>query len=238
VANELRELALDSEEGAYIGSEDSLGERLGVSAPTLRQAARWLEYEQVLQVRRGVSGGYYALRPRIDAITPVAANYLRGNRQALDDLMVLMVALNPILIDLVIGCELEGAFSPFTEFARPITHDPPPEKFYDDERRFISLLIRMTNNAPLQLILAIFHSYGSLLPKRAASYDRKFARRAQDARAAMARAFIIKDAQTALTRLAEHQQLLVMLAKRNMAAADPKGAASGGAAAPVKSSSR
>jgi DNA-binding FadR family transcriptional regulator len=222
VANELRDLALDSDEGAYLGSEESLGAQLGVSAPTLRQAARWLEYEQVLEVKRGVLGGYFARRPRIDVITPVAANYLRANRRALDDLIVLMQALNPILVDLVIGCQLEGAFDALQGFATPAKRDLPAEEFYADERRFITLLTEMTGNAPLRLILAIFHSYAALLPKPSATYDKKLARSIHDARAAMAGAFVARDAKAALTHLIEHQELGVQLARRNLSAVGEK----------------
>jgi len=44
-AHALREDILAREDGELLGSEDELMERLGVSRPTLRQAARLLEHE-------------------------------------------------------------------------------------------------------------------------------------------------------------------------------------------------
>jgi len=50
---------LAAKEGALIGSEESLIADLGVSRSTLRQAARLLEREGLLRVKRGINGGYY-----------------------------------------------------------------------------------------------------------------------------------------------------------------------------------
>jgi DNA-binding FadR family transcriptional regulator len=60
----------------YLGSEDELVQRLGVSRPTFRQAARLLEYEELLTVRRGVGGGFFARKPSADAVARIAGIYL------------------------------------------------------------------------------------------------------------------------------------------------------------------
>ncbi len=215
IANELRDVALDLDEGAYLGSEESLISQFGVSAPTLRQAARLLEHEQVLKVKRGVSGGYYARRPNIDALTRVAATYLRGNHGTLEDVMALMRPLSPVWVDLAMHSRRKESFKALKEFAAPATSDPPPDKLIDDERRFISLLIEITENAPLRLILAIFNSYGSLLPRSKGAYDKKLARRIHDTRAAFARALIARDAETTLARKLEHQELVFKFVMRS-----------------------
>ncbi|MGJ3627919.1 GntR family transcriptional regulator [Sphingomonas sp. MMS24-JH45] len=63
VADELRRLALTSEEGTLLGSEEALMTRLGVSRPTLRQAAGLVAQDQLITIKRGVNGGY-SPRPR------------------------------------------------------------------------------------------------------------------------------------------------------------------------------
>lgn len=50
--------------------------RLKVGRVTLRQAARQLEGEGLLSVRRGLRGGYFAVLPTIDTVHHVAALYL------------------------------------------------------------------------------------------------------------------------------------------------------------------
>jgi len=68
---QLREIAIASPAGDFIGSEDDLLKTLGLSRSTLRQAARLLEREGLVRVRRGIRGGYFSARP--DALTVEAA---------------------------------------------------------------------------------------------------------------------------------------------------------------------
>mgnify|MGYP000411479737 CR=1 FL=1 len=79
----LRHMALDTAEGSLLGGEDELVGRLGVSKVTVRQAARLLEREGVLRVRRGLNGGYFAARPSIEMVEAVVCSYL--NTMGLDD---------------------------------------------------------------------------------------------------------------------------------------------------------
>jgi DNA-binding FadR family transcriptional regulator len=72
LAAELAPLA----DGSFLGSEDQLSRRFGLSKPTLRQAARLLEHRELLVVKRGVNGGYYARRPSVNAVAASAAAYL------------------------------------------------------------------------------------------------------------------------------------------------------------------
>jgi len=62
----------DIAEGEALPSEAQLMEQFGVSRPSLREAFRILESEQLIVVRRGARGGARAMRPDIT----VAARYL------------------------------------------------------------------------------------------------------------------------------------------------------------------
>jgi DNA-binding FadR family transcriptional regulator len=72
----LWKIAIEAEDGALLGSEELLTATLGISRATLRQAARLLEREGVLKVRRGIRGGYFATRPGVDRIVSGASAYL------------------------------------------------------------------------------------------------------------------------------------------------------------------
>lgn len=72
----LRTFALGLEEGTLIGSEDDILSRLDVSRVTMRQAARLLEREGVLRVRRGINGGYFASRPSVEMVENIVCTYL------------------------------------------------------------------------------------------------------------------------------------------------------------------
>jgi GntR family transcriptional regulator, transcriptional repressor for pyruvate dehydrogenase complex len=72
----LRSTAFATGEGNLLGSEESLIAQLGVSRATVRQAARLLEREGLLRVRRGINGGYFAARPDVQTIATFVSAYL------------------------------------------------------------------------------------------------------------------------------------------------------------------
>jgi DNA-binding FadR family transcriptional regulator len=75
-ASRLRAMVLSVPEGSFLDGEEAVQQRLGVSRPTLRQAARVLEREGLLRVRRGNNGGYFSARPNPDFIETTVASYL------------------------------------------------------------------------------------------------------------------------------------------------------------------
>jgi GntR family transcriptional regulator, transcriptional repressor for pyruvate dehydrogenase complex len=76
VADRLRAMSLAAEEGDPLGGEEALTALMGCSRSTIRQAARLLEREGMLRVRRGQYGGYFAARPTADIIESVMSTYL------------------------------------------------------------------------------------------------------------------------------------------------------------------
>lgn len=76
-AAKLRELILEREPGAQIGSLNEVSDLLGVGIVTVQQAARILEHEGLLDVRRGPGGGYYGARPDEAALERALAAYMR-----------------------------------------------------------------------------------------------------------------------------------------------------------------
>lgn len=92
-AEQLRDLILESEPGTQIGSLNEVAERLGVGIVTVQQAARILEHEGLLAVKRGPGGGYSGTRPDDSALERAFATYLRvhnfGYRDAFEMLILL-----------------------------------------------------------------------------------------------------------------------------------------------------
>jgi GntR family transcriptional regulator, transcriptional repressor for pyruvate dehydrogenase complex len=76
-AAKLRDAILAREPGTQIGSLNEVAELLGVGIVTVQQAARVLEHEGLLAVRRGPGGGYYGTRPDEAALERAFAAYLR-----------------------------------------------------------------------------------------------------------------------------------------------------------------
>lgn len=75
-AAHLRGIALETPDGELLGSEDDIVAALGVSRATVRQAARLLERDGVVRVRRGINGGYFASRPSVEMVEAVVCTYL------------------------------------------------------------------------------------------------------------------------------------------------------------------
>lgn len=86
-AARLREKVLAGEDGAFLGNEDVLQGELGASRATIRQAARLLEREGLLRVRRGINGGYFGARPTAETIEKSVSTYLEMLNVSGDDLM-------------------------------------------------------------------------------------------------------------------------------------------------------
>jgi DNA-binding FadR family transcriptional regulator len=87
-ARQLRDEILEiAQEGVFLGSEEELMTRLAVSRATFRQAARVLEQEELLTIRRGVGGGFFTRSPSADAVAHMAAVYLTFKRTPVADVL-------------------------------------------------------------------------------------------------------------------------------------------------------
>lgn len=61
-----------------IGSLAELAQALGVGIVTVQQAARILEHEGLLEVRRGPGGGYFGRRPDVSTLERALIGYMRS----------------------------------------------------------------------------------------------------------------------------------------------------------------
>jgi DNA-binding FadR family transcriptional regulator len=96
-AHQLRVLISRSQPGDLVGFEDDLLKLLGVSRPTLRQAATLVAQEQLLTVRRGSGGGYFARIPSSKAVAHIAAIYLQAHKTELREIIQ---AMEPNMVEL------------------------------------------------------------------------------------------------------------------------------------------
>ncbi len=76
-AEKLRNLILEQPPGTQLGSLNEVAAGLDVGIVTVQQAARILEHEGLLTVKRGPGGGYYGARPGDDALERAFATYMR-----------------------------------------------------------------------------------------------------------------------------------------------------------------
>ncbi len=76
-AERLRDLLFAVPSGTRLGALPELARKLGVGIVTVQQAARILEHEGLLEVRRGPGGGYYGTRPDDAALERAITAYMR-----------------------------------------------------------------------------------------------------------------------------------------------------------------
>ena len=105
-AQKMRDLILDRAPDSLIGSLPELAKLFDVGITTVQQAARVLEHEGLLTVRRGPGGGYFGRRPDALALERSLAAYLRVRRG--DDY-------EPLKMMTLLDCELMPAAAHCTQ---------------------------------------------------------------------------------------------------------------------------
>jgi GntR family transcriptional regulator, transcriptional repressor for pyruvate dehydrogenase complex len=163
-ARKLRAEILARDRDAYLGSETELMERLQLSRSTLRQAARILEQEQLLTVRRGIGGGYFGSRPDATAIANAASLYLRLQNATFLDVLNSANLINMEIARLAAASKdkrLRGVLGVFLERWRPWTSEPPPMAvFVPADRQLVETLADMAGSPSLTMFLQTVWRFG------------------------------------------------------------------------------
>lgn len=209
-ADALRDMSLDHQDGDFLGSEDDMIGRLNVSRATLRQAASRVAQENLVSVRRGVGGGYFASRPSSMSVTRMAALYLR----AFDaDFTEITHGIRPLRAEIAVLASRNREpekLARLEEFAvrdenAPLEMEHGYRAFLKSEREFLQLIGSMAGSTVLNLLMAIMHDFAAQAsrsedvliarPERVQAYRKQ--------RARLARAII--DGDEELTQLASRR---------------------------------
>lgn len=153
-------MSLACDPGAYLGSEDELLVRLGVSRPTLRQAAKMVERDRMISVRRGTRGGYYAERPDARDAIQSLARFLRIKGASLAD--VIQVT-RPVSEEAAAAAARRRSGEDIENLrallARVDSHDTPRE-LIAVELEMARLISRIGGNPVVELVMEIGYSFG------------------------------------------------------------------------------
>lgn len=154
-AEQLRKLIFEAEPGERIGSLRSLAEALGVGIVTVQQAARVLEHEGLLDVRRGPGGGYYGKRPDARTLERSLDAYLRTEPASWQEVLDLtsllfneLAAAAADCTDLALQANLRMVLASITNSTPGAPVGPLEQDFQDAlfqmvERPLFKLLTRM-----------------------------------------------------------------------------------------------
>jgi len=151
-AAKLRDIILAREPGTNIGSLKEVANTLGVGVVTVQQAARILEHEGLLAVRRGPGGGYYGTRPDEGALERAFAAYWRvhgfGHRESQEMLALLDCEIMPAAA----RCKDEALMQAMRALSERLDRCDTPEQRVEFEIELRHLLFRMVARPLIELL--------------------------------------------------------------------------------------
>ncbi|MET4132876.1 GntR family transcriptional repressor for pyruvate dehydrogenase complex [Porphyrobacter sp. MBR-155] len=159
-ARELARMSLGTDEGEFLGAEDDLLTQLGVSRPTLRQAAKIVESDRLVSVRRGVKGGFYAARPDAADAIRTLARYLRMKGGTLTDILVVSRLVSEEAAARACQCEDEVMRRRLEDFLSSVEDNDSPGAMIKAESELVETISKMSGNPAIELVMAIGFSFG------------------------------------------------------------------------------
>lgn len=151
-AENLRELILAREPGAQIGSLTDVAQQLGVGIVTVQQAARVLEHEGLLNVRRGPRGGYYGARPDEAALERAFAAYLRVHDIGQRDAAEMMALIDCEIVSAAARCTDEKMRDELRALERRIERCTNGEERIEFEEALRNVLFRIVSRPLIELM--------------------------------------------------------------------------------------
>jgi GntR family transcriptional repressor for pyruvate dehydrogenase complex len=165
----LREQIFAAEPGALIGSLHQLARALEVGIVTLQQAARVLEHEGLLEVRRGPGGGYYGMRPDDAALERALDSYMRMNPASFEEALDMTSLLFNELAPAVARCTDADLQGQLASLLKHIDACETRERLGELEMQFQELLFRMVRQPLFELLTRVTLHYatsGNVSPGR------------------------------------------------------------------------
>ena len=151
-AKRLADLRLAGDSGRYLGNEDELLSLFSVSRPTLRQAAKIVASERLLDVRRGSGGGFYACRPDAADSVRTLARYLRLKGADLSHIVVVSGLVGEQAAALAAACQDPELRARLKVFAKRIDGNDTPAELVRAEAELVRTLSEMSGNPAIELV--------------------------------------------------------------------------------------
>ncbi len=161
-AEALRKLAIRVGDQGLLGSEEELLLHLGVSRPTFRQAAALVAHEQLIYVKRGPKGGYFASAPDSTAAARMASIYLRFRGANMVELIDAIAPIRVEIAQLATQNQDPEQQQPLREFLELEQNRAPNEvhdyiTFLKSERHFGELIADLSGSNVFSLFLNILY---------------------------------------------------------------------------------
>ena len=154
VAARLRRMIVrgELEEGATLPTEDELLRQFGVSRPTLREALRVLESENLIVVRRGAKGGPRVLIPDTETAARYAGLVLQHRGALISDIYDAQAALEPPVVGQLAATHRASHVKILQQIVNDETNAKDPASLLVIQHRFHDTLIELAGNETMRLI--------------------------------------------------------------------------------------
>jgi DNA-binding FadR family transcriptional regulator len=158
VADQIRGQIVRGElkEGDTLPPEGQLMETLGVSRPTLREAFRILEAENLISVTRGSRSGAQVHRPREEVASRYAGYVLQSQGTTIADLYASQMALEPYVVRTLCQMKHNGeavkALNAHVDYLLTLVERSKLEDFTRGVADFHLLLVKLTGNNTLTFV--------------------------------------------------------------------------------------
>ena len=163
-AARMRELIFARPNGEQIGSLPELAKNLGVGIVTVQQAARILEHEGLLEVRRGPGGGYYGSRPDAADLERALAAYMRSQPASWEEALDMTSLLFNELCAAAADSADRAGQDELREFALRLPGCAGEADMGTMEQDFQDLLFRMVDRPLFELLTRVTLRFSRMQP--------------------------------------------------------------------------
>lgn len=164
-ADRLRERIFAEEPGTQIGSLPELAQALGVGIVTVQQAARVLENEGLLEVRRGPGGGYYGRRPDAGVLERSLTAYMRTEPAAWADALDMTSLLFTELVAAAARCDDAQGREDLASLLERIHGLADDTGVFALEQEFQDILLRMVERPLFALLTRMTLRFSASRPR-------------------------------------------------------------------------
>ncbi|KTR83635.1 DNA-binding FadR family transcriptional regulator [Novosphingobium fluoreni] len=155
----LREMIVAQPPEAQIGSLPDLAKILGVGVVTVQQAARVLEHEGFLQVRRGPGGGYYGTRPGAEGLSRAISGFLSLHHSDYPEAIDIITLLDCELMAAAARTPDEKARRELTSLIKTLDDRNTPAQRGAFDQSMLDILYLMVDRPLMELLsrMAVHH---------------------------------------------------------------------------------
>ncbi|HMP44857.1 MAG TPA: FCD domain-containing protein [Sphingopyxis sp.] len=159
-ARALANLSLAAEPGAHLGAEDDLLRRFAVSRPTLRQAAKLVERDRLISIRRGAQGGYFAERPDAHDAIQSLVRFLRLKGGTLGHVIQVTQPVSEAAAVAAARLRTDADADRLRAYLATLDARDTPRDLIAGEVEIARLIAAMSGNPAFALVMEIGYSFG------------------------------------------------------------------------------